>query len=281
MIWTGKLSNDLVLIIITLAYKLMDWQERTGILVGKASLSGLAGKRVAVVGLGGVGAYAAEMLVRAGIGHMVVLDYDIVSYTDKNRQLLALDSTIGKTKCDVLKSRLCDINPGLDLVCIGKYILADDSGPEGTVQPKIPYPENSSHVYDLLSPYQLDYVIDAIDTLGPKLSLIKYCIDNGIPLVSSMGAGAKFDITKIAISDISATNQCPLAHMVRKRLHKIGIRTGFQAVYSEEVPLKDAIVHDESCNKKSQVGTISYLPAAFGCCCAQAVICGLLKVNNT
>ncbi len=235
-----------------------NWQERTQILMGEEGLATLAGSTVIVVGLGGVGAYAAEMLCRAGVGRLVLLDSDTVSVTNKNRQLIALDSTIGKNKTDVLAARLKDINPEvvLDLVC--EYV-------------------EENNVERLLGGYKPDYVVDAIDTLSPKIALVKYCMDNSIPLVSSMGAGAKYDATAIRIKDLSKSFNCPLAYMLRKKLRKIGISKGFDVVFSEELPDKDAIVPMEERNKKSQVGTISYLPAVFGCVCAQAAITHLIK----
>lgn len=248
----------------------VDWQERTRMLVGGDGLARLADSHVAVIGVGGVGGYAAEMLVRAGVGHILILDSDDVSVSNRNRQLLALVSTVGQSKCNVLRNRLLDINPELDIVTVEKFII-----PEGAVADS-GFEATSGTPSGLLGGYHFDYVVDAIDTLSPKLALIKYCIDNNIPLVSSMGAGAKFDVTKIRITDISKSFQCPLAHMVRKLLGKMGIRTGFKAVFSEEIADRSSIVIEAGRNKKSQVGTISYMPAVFGCACAQAVITDLL-----
>ncbi len=230
-----------------------DWKERTEMLVGERMLGHFADSAVAVIGVGGVGGYAAEMLVRAGIGHLLILDSDAVSVSNKNRQILALDSTVGKKKCDVLSARLKDINPELDLIVIDTYLEADK-------------------VDEVLGGYKLDFLVDAIDTLAPKLALIKYCMDNSIPHVSAMGAGAKFDATKIRIADISKSYNCPLAYIVRKKLRYMGISKGFKVVFSEELPDREAIVPCEDRNKKSQVGTISYLPAVFGCACAQVAI---------
>lgn len=241
-------------------------------LVGEDGISRLSSARVAVIGVGGVGGYAAEMIVRAGVGHILILDSDEVSVSNRNRQLLALNSTVGRPKCQVLKERLLDINPDLDIVTVEKFIIAEGAVPDSGFE------DASGTPSQLLGAYEFDYVVDAIDTLSPKLELIKYCMDRKIPLVSSMGAGAKFDVTKIRITDISKSFQCPLAHMVRKRLGKMGIRKGFKAVFSEEIADRSSIVLEAGRNKKSQVGTISYLPASFGCACAQAVITGLLGV---
>ena len=226
----------------------MPWTDRTQMLVGDEGLQALADARVAVVGIGGVGAYAAEMLVRAGLGHIVIIDSDCVSESNINRQLLALHSTVGRPKVEVLRERLLDINPDLDIEARREYVA------EGAI--------------DIAA----DFVVDAIDTLSPKIALIQYCLVSGIPLVSSMGSGAKVDATAVRIADISKTYECPLAHMLRKRLHKLGIRGGFPAVFSPEKPFRESVIIEESANKKSQVGTISYLPAVFGCVCAQAAI---------
>lgn len=230
------------------------WQERTSMLLGEETLARFAASKVMVVGLGGVGAYAAEMLCRAGVGNMVILDSDTVSVTNRNRQLIALESTIGQLKTDVVARRLRDINPAVNLTVIPEYI--EES--------------NLEEIFSMAG--ELDYVVDAIDTLAPKISLIKYCVEHKIPHVSAMGAGAKLDATKIRIADISKSYNCPLAYILRKKLRKEGISKGFKVVFSEELPDRDAIVPMEERNKKSQVGTISYLPAVFGCVCAQAAI---------
>lgn len=227
-------------------------------LVGDGGVGKLSRATVVVVGIGGVGAYAAEMVVRAGVGRIVLVDSDTVGESNINRQLVALHSTVGRPKCEVLKERLTDINPALVCSVIEDYLCEEN-------------------VYALLDGLRPDCIIDAIDTLSPKIALIQYCLSRGLSLVSSMGSGAKMDVTKVRIADISATRMCPLAHMLRKRLHKLGITEGFTAVYSEEVPMKETTVLEESRNKKSQVGSISYLPAVFGCACAQAAIQGIVK----
>ncbi len=238
-----------------------NWKERTLMLLGEAAVERLAGARVAVVGLGGVGAMAAEMVVRAGVGRVVLVDVDTISVSNINRQLPALHSTIGRSKCDVVRERLVDINPVLEVVCIGEYL-------------------NEESIPSLLGPLQLDGVIDAIDTLSPKIALIQYCLSKGIYLVSSMGSGSKLDATKVRVDDISRSFQCPLAHMLRKRLHKLGISEGFQAVFSTEKPDRNSVVLEESRNKKSQTGTVSWLPAVFGCVCAQAMVRHLAEMQE-
>lgn len=227
-------------------------------LLGEQGLERLASARVTVVGVGGVGAAAAEMLVRAGVGHLAIIDSDAVSESNINRQLLALHSTVGQPKCEVLRARLLDINPALDITIVAEYLC------ESNIPALMP---------------ACDYVVDAIDTLSPKIALIQYCLKEGIPLVSSMGSGAKLDATAVRVADIAKTYQCPLAHMLRKRLHHLGITTGFQAVFSPELPRRDSVTIEESRNKKSQVGTISYLPTVFGCVCAQVVVKGIAEIQ--
>ena len=191
------------------------WLERTELLLGTEKLEQLRGANVLVVGVGGVGAYAAEMIVRSGVGRMTIADADKVSESNINRQLVALHSTIGRQKCEILAERLKDINPDLKLTIVNRFIKDDETDA-------------------LLDSDKFDYVVDAIDTLSPKLALIKGALDRAIPLVSSMGAGAKTDPTLMEIKDIAKTHHCPLAHMLRKRLHKIGIKRGFWAVFSPE-----------------------------------------------
>lgn len=235
-----------------------EWLQRTELLLGEEKLNILRSSHVLVVGLGGVGAYAAEMVARAGIGELTIADSDVVNPSNINRQLIALNSTIGEPKAEVLAKRLRDINPELKLHVVNDYI-------------------KDELTYTLLDSARYDYVVDAIDTLSPKLALIAAALEHKIPLVSSMGAGAKMDPTLMEIKDISKTHHCPLAHMLRKRLHKIGIRSGFSAVFSPEPIREGAMILCEEQNKKSNMGTISYFPALFGIGCASVVIRGLLN----
>jgi len=229
------------------------WKERTLLLLGEEKMQLLESASVAVIGLGGVGAYTAEMLARAGVGNLILLDSDSISETNKNRQLLALDSTIGEKKISLMAKRIKDINNKVIVTVVEEFLT----------------PEN---IVNILDKYKIDFLVDAIDTLSPKIALICYCVDSKIPHVSSMGAGAKLDATKIRITDISKSFNCPLAYIIRKKLRKYGINNGFKVVFSEELPNRESIVPVEEQNKKSQVGTISYLPAVFGCICAQATI---------
>ena len=237
------------------------WLERSTLLLGNEKLEYLKSLTIAVVGLGGVGAYAAEMLARAGVGSMIILDADNINPSNKNRQLLALESTMGQPKAQLMYNRLMDINPSLKITVIKEFLTQEN-------------------VDEILSHRPIDYIVDAIDTLSPKIALIQFALRNSIKIVSSMGAGAKTDATKIKIKDISKSFNCPLAYMLRKRLRKVGISKGFNVVFSEELPNEDAIIAVEEQNKKSMVGTISYLPPVFGCICAQAVLEDLLGLNK-
>lgn len=230
-----------------------NWSERTQLLLGDEKLNRLKNSHVLVVGVGGVGAYAAEMLVRASIGEITIVDADKVSNSNRNRQLVALCSTIDREKCDVLAERLLDINPSLKLHINNTFISGET-------------------IEELLDSAKFSYVVDAIDTLTPKVELIQGALKREIPLVSSQGAGSKLDPTLIEVKDISKTHHCPLAHMLRKRLHKLGIRRGFKAVFSAEPPIEGSMILCNEQNKKSNVGTISYIPAVFGCTCASVVI---------
>ncbi|MCC8089293.1 MAG: tRNA threonylcarbamoyladenosine dehydratase [Rikenellaceae bacterium] len=234
----------------------MDWLERTELLLGNEKLTKLKESKVLVVGLGGVGAYAAEMLCRSGVGRLTIVDADTVNISNINRQLIALNSTLGLNKSDVLERRLKDINPEVEIQKLNIFL--------------------KDRFADAVLDQGFDYVVDAIDTLSPKVNLIKGCLDRKIPLVSSMGAGAKTAPEMIEITDISKSHHCPLAHMLRMRLHKLGIRKGFYVVFSPEPPREGAIISCDEQNKKSNAGTISYIPAVFGCYCASVAIRSLI-----
>jgi tRNA A37 threonylcarbamoyladenosine dehydratase len=238
------------------------WLARTEMLLGPEALKRLKESHVLVAGLGGVGSWAAEMICRAGTGAMTIIDGDVVTAANRNRQLPALTSTTGRKKADVMGERLLDINPGLQLRIIDEFI-------------------RDQRMVDILEAEKYDFVVDAIDTLSPKVFLIYHSLRLKLRVVSSMGAGGRFDPTAIRVSDISETNFCNLARMLRKKLHKLGVYEGFTAVYSPEVVDKRLIVKgsDES-NKASSVGTISYMPAAFGIACASVVIRELAGVTG-
>ncbi|HAF29854.1 MAG TPA: tRNA threonylcarbamoyladenosine dehydratase [Bacteroidales bacterium] len=235
------------------------WQERTELLIGKENVERLKCSHVLVVGLGGVGAYAAENLCRAGIGEMTIVDGDHLNPTNKNRQLPAVESTIGKPKAEVLGIRLLDINPDLKLHVIQEYI------------------KDEKMIEVLSKPF--DYVVDAIDTLSPKVFLIYHSLQKGLKIVSSLGAGARLDPTKVRIDDISKSFNCRLGFVLRKRLRKLGVNKGFKVVFSEDKANENAVIVDEPGeNKKSTVGTISYMPPVYGCFCASIVIRDLIDM---
>lgn len=229
------------------------WLERTELLLGKEKLAKLQKANVLVVGLGGVGAYASEQICRAGVGKMTIVDGDKVHPSNRNRQLIALTSTNGMDKATLMGNRLLDINPDLDLTFINEYI-------------------KDKRMIEILDE-GFDYVVDAIDTLAPKTYLIYHAVQKGLKIVSSMGAGGKFDPMAIRIADISESYNCTLASILRKRLHRLGIRDGFKVVFSTEKTDRNSVVlTDGEQNKKSIVGTISYMPPLFGCSIASVVI---------
>lgn len=231
-----------------------DWKQRTRLLLGEEKMERLQQAHVLVVGLGGVGAYAAEMICRAGVGRMTIVDADTVQPTNINRQLPALHSTMGGEKAEVLAARFKDINPDIQLTVLPVF-LKDDNIPE------------------LLDAARYDFIVDAIDTLAPKCYLIAEALKRHIKIVSSMGAGAKSDITQIRFADIWDTYHCGLSKAVRKRLQKLGIKRKLPVVFStEQADPKAVLLTEDEQNKKSTCGTVSYMPAVFGCYLAEYVI---------
>lgn len=231
-----------------------EWQQRTELLLGKDRMEHLRNSHVLVVGLGGVGAYAAEMICRAGVGKMTIVDADTVQPSNINRQLPALHSVIGRPKAEVLAGRFKDINPDLELTVLPVY-LKDEAIPE------------------LLDSAKFDFVVDAIDTVAPKCYLIYNALKRGIKIVSSMGAGAKSDITQVRFADLWETYHCGLSKAVRKRLQKMGMKRKLPVVFSTEQADPNAIILiDNEQNKKSTTGTVCYMPAVFGCYLAEYVI---------
>ncbi len=237
------------------------WMSRTELMLGAESINSLMGKNVLIVGLGGVGGICAEMIVRAGVGKMTIVDNDTIDLSNINRQIPALHSTAGMPKAQVLGARLKDINPELDLTILEIFIKEDLTK-------------------NLLDSTQWDYVVDCIDTLSAKTFLIKGCIDRSLPIVSSMGAGGKVDPSQIKVTDISKTYICNLARYVRKRLQALGIKKGLKVVFSPEKADQDKIIVTEKAfPKKSIIGTLSYMPAIFGCTVASVVIQDLIAMD--
>ena len=227
--------------------------HRTEMIIGYQGIEKLRKAKILIAGLGGVGGYVAEMLARSGVGEMVIVDADNVDVTNINRQIIALENTIGKPKTELFVERLLQINPNLKLTP-KKIYLKDELIPQ------------------ILST-EYDYVVDAIDTLSPKIHFIKTAIEQKHRLISSMGAGAKLDPSKVQITDISKTYNDKLARVLRKRLHRLGIYKGFKVVFSSENVINSAIIETEGEeNKKSKIGSISYMPAIFGLFIASEVI---------
>lgn len=231
-----------------------NWKQRTALLLGEEKMERLRNAHVLVVGLGGVGAYAAGMICRAGVGRMTIVDADTVQSTNLNRQLPALHSTLGMPKANILEARFKDINPELELKVLPVF-LKDENIPE------------------LLDAARYDFIVDAIDTLSPKCYLIYHALQRRIKIVSSMGAGAKSDITQVRFADLWDTYHCGLSKAVRKRLQKMGVKRKVPVVFSTEQADSNAVLlTDDEMNKKSTCGTVSYMPAVFGCYLAEYVI---------
>jgi tRNA A37 threonylcarbamoyladenosine dehydratase len=236
---------------------------RSELLLGKEAIEALQRAHVLIVGLGGVGAYCAEQLCRAGIGEMTIVDADVVEYSNFNRQLLALENTLKRPKVEVMAERLRQINPEIILHVFQEFVR--DEGTE-----------------ILLDRANYDYVVDAIDSLSPKVYLIYFALKRNFKVISAMGAGGKKDPALIKVVDIKKTYQCGLAHAIRKRLHRLGVKSGFKAVFSSEVVPENAVEldPDPDINKLSVVGTVSYMPALFGCFMAAEVINDLILIKN-
>ncbi len=229
------------------------WQERAELLFKEEGLQKLKNAKVLVVGLGGVGSFAAEVLARAGVGSMTIVDGDTVDITNINRQLPALHSTVGMPKVQLVGDRLMDINPELNLVRVEEFL-----SPERAME--------------IVTP-DFDYVLDCIDSITPKINLILAAKRKKIKVISAMGAGGKFIASKIVVKDISKTDVCPLAKQIRKRLKKEGITSGVKAVYSTETPDQTSLKMTDGANfKKSFFGTNSWMPALFGINCAEQVV---------
>ena len=237
------------------------WMSRTQLMLGDTPIEALMSKNVLVVGLGGVGGICAEMIARAGVGKMTIVDADTVDLSNVNRQIPALHSTAGKPKAEVMAERLKDINPDLELTVLTEYIKEE-------------------RTREILDNGAFDYAVDCIDTLSPKVYFIKACIDRKIPIVSSLGAGGKMDPSQMRVTDISKTHQCNLAKYVRKKLHALGIYKGLTVVFSPEIVDQSKMIETEKAfPKKSIIGTLSYMPAIFGCTTASVVIRDLAELE--
>ena len=228
--------------------------SRTAYVYGEEAINKLSQARVAVFGVGGVGGYICEALCRAGIGHIDVFDRDTVSLSNINRQIIALHSTVGRPKVEVIKERMLDINPDCDINAYNVFYL----------------PENADE-FDL-SGY--DYIADAVDTVAAKLEIAERAYKNGVPVISAMGAGNKTDPTRFEIANISDTTVCPLARIMRRELKARGIKK-YKVVYSREEPRKSGVIDPES--GKAIPGSLSFVPSAMGLIMASAIINDLIK----
>lgn len=235
----------------------LSWLGRTTLLIGEEKVKALTQKHVMIVGMGGVGSFAAEFICRSGIGKMTIIDGDVVDPTNRNRQLPALSTNHGISKADIMAERLKQINPEVELNVIKEFVN----------------PEMVERILEL----NPDYIIDAIDSITPKITFLSIAHSRKIPIVSSMGAGAKLDPTQLKVVDISKTIICPFAQQVRKGLKQHNIYKGIKAVFSPEPPIKESLMLTDGKNyKKSAYGTISYLPATFGAVAASVAIRDLM-----
>ena len=230
------------------------WMSRTALLLGEESILKLQSKNVLVVGLGGVGGICAEMIARAGVGKMTIVDGDVVDLSNCNRQIAALHSNATMFKALVMAERIRDINPAIELQVLTDFLETDKT---------IAVVDNGD----------FDYAVDCIDTLTPKVWLMKTCIDREVPIVSSLGAGGRVDPSQVQVADIADSYNCKLARYVRKRLHALGITTGVKVVFSpENIDQDKVVVTEKAYPKKSIIGTVSYMPAIVGCITASVVI---------
>ncbi len=236
---------------------MLAWLSRSELLVGSAGIDRLQNAHVLVVGLGGVGSFAAEYICRSGVGEMTIVDGDVVDPTNRNRQLPALATNHGELKAEIMAERLLAINPELKLHVVKEFLTP-------------------TKCREILST-KFDYVMDCIDSVTPKLTLLTTAYEQGQRIVSSMGAGGKIDPTKLRVTDLFDTYECLFAQYVRKRIKKLGVGAGIKAVFSIEPVMRESLILTDGSNfKRSAYGTISYLPAAFGGVCASVVIRDLL-----
>lgn len=236
----------------------MEWLERTELLIKTEGLKRLQKAHVLVVGTGGIGSFAVEFLVRAGLGHITIVDADVVDITNTNRQIPALHSTVGQKKVEVMKTRMLDINPYLNIHVVDVFLT----------------PENISEIVH----QNFDYAIDCIDSLTPKITLIEYCVAHKIPIIACLGAGGKMDPSEVRIKRLKDTENCKLGKALRKRIKAKSVLRKCMAVYSQEHPNEESLKLTDGSNfKKSFYGTISYMPALFGLHAAGFVVRKLVE----
>ncbi|MDS4026950.1 MAG: tRNA threonylcarbamoyladenosine dehydratase [Candidatus Contendobacter sp.] len=248
---------------------------RTEILIGAAGLARLRTAHVLVAGLGGVGGHAAEALGRAGVGRLTLLDHDVVSPSNLNRQLLALHSTLGRPKVEVMAERLRDVDPAIELTLIGAFLQPDAA--EALVAPLTLNPSPTGGA-ERRPAY--DFVADCIDSIACKAALVAACHRHGVPVISALGAGNCLDVKRVRVAQLNQTQVCPLARELRRQLRELGAPLNYPVVYSDEPrrpPLPHQPVSGEASGRPRAVnGTISYLPALFGVLLAGFIVCRLL-----
>lgn len=239
------------------------WLERSELLIGAEAVENLRNAHVLIVGLGGIGSFAGEFIARAGIGEITLIDGDVFDETNKNRQLTALDSTIGKNKAQVLAARIREINPDVKLNIIEEFVVPE-------------------RVWEILNKNKPDYVMDCIDSVSPKIEWLVACLVLKIKVISHLGAGGKMDTSKVKVASLSKTENCKLAQHLKKRLKKRNIDfKKVKAVFSSEIQLKSSLKMTDGSNfKRSFYGTISYMPGLFGLVGAGEVIQYLMKKGN-
>lgn len=225
-----------------------NWLDRTEKLIGKENIEKLKNSTVAVFGIGGVGSYVIEALARSGIQNLIIIDKDIVDITNINRQLIATHSSIGKAKVDIAKERILDINPSCNITAIKEFV-------------------SNENISQILNDIHVNYIVDAIDIVSSKLSIIEYAYQNNIKIISCMGTGNKLDASKFEITDINSTSVCPLAKVIRKELRKLNIPK-LKVLYSKEEPLKV---------NSSTPASISFVPSVAGLLIAGEVVRDLIS----
>lgn len=228
---------------------------RTSLIFGEENIDKLNNSRVAVFGIGGVGGYVSEALARSGVGKLTLIDGDVVSVSNINRQIIALSSTVGKFKAEIMKDRIMDINPEAEVMTVNSFVNADN--------------------IEDFKLCEYDYVIDAIDDVKAKLALAKFCFDNNIPIISAMGAGNKLDATGFEVSDIFKTSVCPLARIMRRELKKIGVDK-LKVVYSKEEPKKPPY----KIEGEKTVGSLAFVVSVMGLIIAGEVIKDICRINE-
>ncbi len=266
---------------------MLDAFSRSELLLGRQSIEKLQNCRVAIFGIGGVGSYAVEGLVRTGVGKFLLVDDDFICLTNINRQLHATQKTVGKLKVEVMQERILEINPQAEVIVMKRFYMAEEKGSKTTTYPV----ENPLFWHELLNFHnsegnKLDYIIDAIDTMSAKIDLIVNAQNAGIPIISCMGVGNKLDPTRLEVSDIYSTSVCPMARVMRRELNKRNVES-LKVVYSKENPLTPVYNESTSCNsncicpkrttrtctiRRAIPGSVAFMPSVAGLIIAAEVV---------